>query len=93
MTTSSSIPALGLAAILAASSTLAAPLAVAPGDTGTVPVYDGRTPTTTTVLNAKCGYFNGDACTTGTSLGDLQATGESILLSSGGSSRPRARRP
>jgi hypothetical protein len=84
MTTSSSIPALGLAAILAASSALGTPLEVAPGDSGTVPVYDGRTPTTTTVLGAKCGYFNGDACTTGTSLGDLKATGESILLSSGG---------
>jgi len=84
MTTSSSIPALGLAAILAASAALAKPLNVAPGDTGTVPVYDGRTPTTTTVLNAKCGYFNGDACTTGTSLGDLKTTGEPILQSSGG---------
>ncbi|HVN46103.1 MAG TPA: PEP-CTERM sorting domain-containing protein [Steroidobacteraceae bacterium] len=78
------IPAMGLTAALAGASAMAAPSAVLPGGTTTVPVYDGRTPTTTTLISAKCGYFSMAACTTGTSLGDLQATGEAILLSSGG---------
>jgi hypothetical protein len=78
------IRAMGLAAALTAGSAIAAPLAIAPGGSGSVPIYDGRAPTMTTLINAKCGYFSGTACTTGTSLSALQATGESILLSSGG---------
>jgi len=84
MTRSISIPAVGLLLALAAGLAVAAPAAVTPGGSTTVPVYDGRTPTTTTLISAKCGYFSMAACTTGTSLGDLLTTGESILHSSGG---------
>ena len=84
MTRSISVSAMSLLLALAAGLAVAAPAAVAPGGSTTGPVYDGRTPTTTTLIGAKCGYFSMAACTTGTSLGALQATGESILLSSGG---------
>ena len=68
-----------------AGSALAAPLALAPGASGPVPVYDGRSPTTTSVLFAKCDYFTGGAVAgCGTSLGALQTAGQSILLSNGG---------
>jgi hypothetical protein len=73
-----------LASPLVAGTALAAPLALGPGASGSVPIYDGRTPTTTTLLAAKCGFFSGASCSTGTSLGALQNTGKSIMSSSGG---------
>ena len=79
-----SIPAIGLTLTLAAGLAVAQPAPVAPGGSATVPVYNGRTPTTTTLISAKCGYFSMAGCTTGTSPGALLATGESIGLSSGG---------
>lgn len=72
------------ASCLAAGTALATPLSLAPGASGAVPLYDGRTPTTTTLGAAVCGYFSGKSCTTGTSTGDLTSTGEQILDSSGG---------
>jgi hypothetical protein len=72
-----------LLATLMAGPATAAPNAIAPGMSGSVPTYDNRTPTTTTLLNAKCGYFNGAACTTGTSQSALIATGESFAVNSG----------
>jgi PEP-CTERM motif len=63
---------------------LAAPLQLGPGGEGGVPVYDGRMPTTTTLLAATCGYFSGASCSVEPNLESLQSTGESILLSSGG---------
>jgi hypothetical protein len=75
----------GLAAVLAAGLVSAAPLVLEPGSSGPVPIYDGRVPTTTTLLNSKCGYFDGSTCPSpGTSLAALQSTGEAVLLSSGG---------
>jgi hypothetical protein len=77
--------AAGLAAILAGGLVTAAPLVLEPGGTGPVPIYDGRVPTTTTLLNSKCGYFDGSSCPSpGASLAALQSTGEAILASSGG---------
>ena len=86
MTRLISIPAIGLTLTLAAGLAVAQPAPVAPGGSATVPVYNGRTPTTTTLIDAKCGYFNSSmgACTTGTSISALKATGELILPSSGG---------
>lgn len=72
------------AACLVSGTALATPLALTPGASGSVPNYDGRTPTTTTLLDAACGYFSGASCTTGTSTGALASTGLSILVSSGG---------
>jgi hypothetical protein len=69
---------------LTAGTATAAPTAIGPGASGSVPIYDGRMPTTTTLINAKCGYFSGTACTTGTSLSALRSTGLSILDSTGG---------
>jgi PEP-CTERM motif len=76
--------AAALAAALLAGTAMAAPAPVAPGGAVTVPTYDGRTPTTTTLLGASCGYFSGAGCSTGTSLADLESTGIAILGSSGG---------
>lgn len=84
MTRLISIPAIGVTLALTAGLAVAQPAPVAPGGSATVPVYNGRTPTTTTLISAKCGYFSMAGCTTGTSLGALQTTGESILPSSGG---------
>lgn len=72
------------AACLVSGTALATPLALTPGASGSVPNYDGRTPATTTLLDAACGYFSGASCTTGTSTSALESTGISILLSSGG---------
>jgi len=72
------------AACLISGTALAAPLALTPGASGSVPNYDGRTPTTTTLLDAACGYFSGASCTTGTSTSALESTGFDILESSGG---------
>jgi len=73
-----------IAACLGTGTALATPLSLAPGASGSVPNYDGRTPTDTTLLAAACGYFSGASCTTGTSTSALESTGISILLSSGG---------
>ena len=63
----------------------AGPVQVKPGGTVTVPTYTARgTTPTATVLAATCGYFTAAPCSTGTSLGALQTTGENLLLSSGG---------
>jgi hypothetical protein len=79
------IPAMGLAAAIAAGLAIAAPAVVLPGGPSvTVPIYDNRPTTSPTVISAKCGYFSGAACTTGTSSGDLETTGGNILMSSGG---------
>jgi hypothetical protein len=72
------------AACLVTGTALATPLAIGPGASGSVPNYDGRTPTNTTLLDAACGYFSGASCTTGTSTSALASTGVNILLSSGG---------
>lgn len=72
------------AACLVTGTALATPLAIGPGASGSVPNYDGRTPTNTTLLDAACGYFSGASCTTGTSTSALESTGINILLSSGG---------
>jgi hypothetical protein len=73
------------AASLVAGSAVAAPLALAPNGSGGVPVYDGRSPTTTSLMFAKCDYFSGGAVAgCGTSLSALETAGESILTSSGG---------
>lgn len=69
---------------LAAGAALATALPLVPGASGSVPVYDGRTPTTTTLLDATCGYFSGAACSIGTSTADLESTGSEILDSAGG---------
>jgi len=82
MKRSISIRVLGLAAALSAGSAIAAPLALGPGASGSTPRYDNRTPTTSTPIGFKCGFFGGTPCTT--SLSMLQSTAESILLSSGG---------
>jgi hypothetical protein len=78
------IRAATVAALLTTGTAMATPLALGPGAMGTVPNYDGRTPTQTTLLAAACGYFSGAACTTGTSTSALESTGINILLSSGG---------
>ncbi len=71
-------------ALLATGSALAAPLPLTPTQSGPVPAYDNRLPDNTTVIEAACGYFSGAACSTGTSVSQLQGTAESIGLSSGG---------
>jgi len=74
-------PAVLTASWLAAGTALAAPLPLTPGASGGVPVYDGRTPTTTSVLFAKCDYFSGAAVAgCGTSTGALQTAGENLLF-------------
>jgi len=79
------ISAAALASCLAANAAMAAPLALAAGASGTVPNYDGRTPTTTTVISAACGYDAGGPCTTGTTLAALETTaGLGLLFSPGG---------
>lgn len=72
------------AASLLASAAIAQPVSVAPGGSSLVPQYNGRTPDTTSVLFAACGYFSGASCTTGTSTSALQSTAISIVQSSGG---------
>ncbi len=76
--------ALTVTGLVAGGAAFAAPLPLTPTQSGPVPVYDGRMPDNTTVLQASCGYFSGAACTTGTSVSALQGTAESIGLSSGG---------
>jgi PEP-CTERM motif len=74
-------------ACLAAGSAIALPidpLPLASGVSGTVPVYNGRTPTTTTLEDAACGYFSGKSCSIGTSTSALASTGGEILDSTGG---------
>jgi hypothetical protein len=78
------IRAATVAACLVTGTALATPLALTPGAMGSVPNYDGRTPTTTTLLDATCGYFPGGTCTTGTSTGALESTGFNILVGLGG---------
>jgi hypothetical protein len=73
-----------VAACLVTGTALATPLALVPGASGSVPNYNGRTPTTTTLLAAACGYFSGAACTTGTSTGALESTGIDILTDPNG---------
>jgi PEP-CTERM motif len=75
---------LGAAASLVAGAAMAQPAPVAPGGSSAVPQYNGRTPDTTSVLFAACGYFSGASCTTGTSTSALQSTAISIVQSSGG---------
>jgi hypothetical protein len=77
--------AAGLAAVLAAGLVTAAPLVLEPGNSGPVPIYNGRPAGTPTLLNSKCGYFDGSVCPSpGTSTSALQSTGQAILASSGG---------
>jgi hypothetical protein len=71
-------------ASLATAAAVAAPSALAPGASASVAVYDGRAPTTTSLLMATCGYFSMAPCSTGTSLSALESTGLNILQSSGG---------
>ena len=71
-----------VAAMVAAGSALAGPLQLTAGTSGGVPIYDGRTPGTTTLLGAACGYLDGSTCTTTTST--LATTGEAILGSAYG---------
>lgn len=71
-------------ACLTAGNAMATPLTLLPGASGAVPVYDGRTPDTTTLLAAACGYFDGASCSTGTTTGALATTGGEILDSTGG---------
>lgn len=81
------IRAAAAVACLAAGTAMAVtidPLPLGPGASGAVPLYNGRTPTTTTLVDAACGYFSGKSCSIGTSLSALQSTGEEILDSSGG---------
>jgi hypothetical protein len=73
-----------LGTALAAGAASAAPLVLPVGGTGPVPVYDGRLPDQTTVVDAACGYFAGGTCTTGTSVSALQSTALSIASSAGG---------
>jgi PEP-CTERM motif len=78
-------PAVLAASLLTGTAMAAAPVAVSPGGSVSVPSYVVAPPTpTATVLAAACGYFSGTACSTGTSLMDLQNTGEAILQTSGG---------
>jgi PEP-CTERM motif len=81
-----SIRAASLALSLVAGAAMAQPTVVAPGGSVSVPGYvvGSPPPPTATLLAATCGYFGGGACSTGTSVGALEATGESILESSGG---------
>jgi|HubBroStandDraft_5_1064220.scaffolds.fasta_scaffold44756_2 hypothetical protein len=73
-----------VAAALAAGAANAAPLLLPVGGTGPIPVYDGRTPDQTTVIQAACGYFGGGACSTGTSVSALESTALSIGAGPGG---------
>jgi hypothetical protein len=86
MTQKHLIRAAAAAACLVTGTALATPLSLAPGASGTVPNYNGRTPTTTTLLDAACGYFEASAgsCTTGTSTGALESTGITLLEGTGG---------
>jgi PEP-CTERM motif-containing protein len=73
------------AASLVTGSALATPLALTPGASGPVPLYDNRTPTTTTLTAAACGYFSASStCTVSPTVGSLESTGESILFSASG---------
>jgi hypothetical protein len=77
--------AAGLAAVLAGGLVSAAPLVLEPGNSGPVPIYNGRPAGTPTLLNSKCGYFDGSVCPSpGNSTSALQSTGQAILASSGG---------
>jgi hypothetical protein len=69
---------------LLASVAMAQPVSVAPGTSASVPLYNGRTASPTSVLFAACGYFSGTSCTTGTSLSALESTAISVVESSGG---------
>lgn len=76
-----------VAACLASGSAMAVtmdPLPLAVGASGAVPVYNGRTPTTTNLIEATCGYFSGNSCSVGTSTSDLKSVGEEIVDSTGG---------
>jgi len=79
------IRAAGLALALVTSAAMAQAV-VAPGGSVSVPSYviGSQPPPTATLLAATCGYFGGAACTTAPNLGTLEATGVSILTSSGG---------
>ncbi len=67
--------------LLAGGTALAAPLALMPGSSGTVPLYDGRSPTTTTLIDAMSCIF-GSGCT---DLGSSVTAGEGLaVLESGG---------
>jgi PEP-CTERM motif len=73
----SKISAAVLVGLMAAGTALAAgqnPLPLAPGGSGTVPVFGGGSNDQTTLLAAVCGYFSGAACTTGTSVSALENT-------------------
>jgi hypothetical protein len=77
--------AAGLAAVLGAGLVSAAPLVLEPGSSGPVPIYDGRLPATSTLLNSKCGFFDGTICPSpGNSVSELKSTAQAILASSGG---------
>jgi hypothetical protein len=77
------------ASLLVSGLALAAPLQLFPPpgtpSSGTVPVYDGRTPTTTNLMDAVSCSFSSGACTSiGTSLSSLQSAGLTIVQSNGG---------
>jgi hypothetical protein len=81
------IRAAAAVACLAAGTAMAVtidPLPLANGASGAVPLYNGRTPVTTTLVDATCGYFSGKSCSIGTSTTALASTGAEILDSSGG---------